>query len=504
MPSSLPFRSPTSQVKANDRSRETLCDLAELTIGYVYNCTRCIIKRVRHPTATKANVTLPRLLGTGSAAALVISNMIGATIFGTTGLMLGALGKPSYIISAWSIGAVFALAGALSYAELGINFPSSGGEYVYLTRAYGNEWGFMSGWVSFFAGFSAPIATSALIFAYYCKSIFPQLGGISVTLGTAAFPLQVGCEQIVATILIAASTGLNCLGIQRTSKVQNILTVSKVLMIILLVVCGFLLGTGRWEYFGQAVARTSTRPLPVEFSVQLLWVMVGYSGWNAATYVAEELRQPVRTLPKALALGTLVVAVLYIGLNLVFIYSTPPNDLRNVIAVGQVAARNLFGDRIGVIFSAAMAVCLMATVNAMVTIGPRVYYAMASNGLFPKAASRLHPKWRTPTVAILSQGLCAILMTATPIPRLFAFIGFSLTIFTVLAVGSVFVFRRNPDWHRLPVLDWLYPLIPASYIVVGVAMIAWGLLFQPGVSIAAIGTIFSGSLAYRFIRRSKR
>jgi APA family basic amino acid/polyamine antiporter len=294
---------------------------------------------------------------------------------------------------------------------------------------------------------------------------------------------------------------LNCFGIKRTSNVQNILTALKVLIILSLVLGGFLLGTGRWDHFSQTVARTSTRPLPVEFIIQLLWVMVGYSGWNAATYVAEELRRPDRTLPKALALGTLVVAVLYLGLNVVFIYATPPNDLREVIAVGQVAAKNLFGGEIATVFSALMAISLMATVNAMVTIGPRVYYAMASNGLFPKAAARLHPTWRTPIIAILSQGLCAILLSATPIPSLFTFIGFSLTIFTVLAVASVFVFRRRTGWQRLPALNWLYPLIPASYIVVGLAMIIWGVVFQPVVSSAAIATILAGAVVYRLVRR---
>jgi APA family basic amino acid/polyamine antiporter len=325
-----------------------------------------------HVAGTKTSLTLPRLLGTGRATALVISNMIGATIFGTTGLMLGALGSAPLIIAAWSIGALFALAGALSYAELGINFPSSGGEYVYLTRAYGKAYGFVTGWVSFFAGFSAPVAAAALIFAHYVTSVFPQLGGFSLTFGPVAFSLRFGSEQVIAAILIASSTMLNCFGVKRASHVQNILTLTKVLIILSLIVGGFLLGTGSWEHFAQTVPRTSNRPLSVEFMIQLLWVMVGYSGWNAATYVAEELRRPDHTLPKALALGTLIVAVLYLGLNLVFIYATPPNDLRDVIAVGQIAAKNLFGNGIAVVFSALMAISLMATVNAMVTIGPRV------------------------------------------------------------------------------------------------------------------------------------
>jgi len=452
---------------------------------------------MRGTPPASVDTALPRLLGTGSAAAMVISNMIGATIFGATGLMLGALGKPSLVIAAWCMGAAFAFAGALSYAELGINFPSSGGEFVYLTRAYGKAWGFMTGWMSFFAGFSAPIATNALIFAYYFARVFPIAGGYSVTFGPAFFPLQFGSEQLTAATLIAASTLLNCFGLQRASRVQNALTLAKITIIIILIASGLLFGAGKWEHFHEAAPRTSARPLPVDFLIQLLWVMVGYSGWNAATYVAEELRNPERTLPRALAMGTACVAVLYLGLNVVFLYAAPPSELLNVIAVGQVSVHYLFGDEVAAIFRVLMTISLMAAVNAMVTIGPRVYYAMALNGLFPSAAGKLHPKWRTPVVAILSQGACAILFTGTRIPNLLTYIGFSLTIFSVLAVTSVFVFRRRSGWRRLPALNFLYPLIPASYVVAGLAMIVWGILFQPWISLVAIGTIGAGAAVYR-------
>jgi APA family basic amino acid/polyamine antiporter len=452
-------------------------------------------------TTTKADRGLLRLLGTGSATALVISNMIGATIFGAPGLMLGALGSPCLVILAWAAGAVFAFAGALSYAELGINFPSSGGEFVYLTRAYGKPWGFMTGWVSFFAGFSAPIAASALIFAHYVARVFPQIGRFSVAIGPAQYNIHFGTEQVLAGGLIASSTLVNIFGIRRASGMQNILTTAKVALIVALIGGGVLVGTGQIAYLGQTVSRVSDRPAGFEFLIQLLWVMAAYSGWNAATYVAEELRQPERTLPRALALGTATVAILYLGLNFVFFYSTPPSGLRNVIAVGQVAATNLFGSGVAVVFSALMAISVMATVNAMATVGPRVYYAMALNGLFPKTAAKLHPTWRTPVAAILSQGVCAALLTVTPIPDLFSYIGFSLTIFSVLAVASVFVFRRNAGWQRLPALDRLYPLVPASYVAVGSAMIIWGILFAPVVSIAALVTIGAGVVAYRFATR---
>jgi len=429
--------------------------------------------------------------------------MVGATIFGATGFMASALGDAKLILTAWAVGALFALAGAVCYSELGVNFPSSGGEYVYLTRAYGPAWGFMTGWVSFFAGFSAPIATAALIFANYVGTFFPFFNPSNTifTVGSGAFSLRFGGAQFLASALIAGFTVLNCFGVARVAKIQNALTGFKVLVIVALVVFGFLMGNGSWENFSAPAARDSTRPLPVEFMIQLLFVMVGYSGWNAATYVAEELKRPERTLPAALAIGTGLVTVLYVGLNMIYIYSTPVASLKGVVAVGKVSAENLFGPQFGVMFSALMAISIMPTVNAMITIGPRVYYAMAKNGAFLKKAAEVHPRWHTPVLAIISQGVCSMLMTLTPIPDLFLFVGFSLTLFTVLAVASVFIFRRRPNWQKLRAVNFLYPLIPTAYILVGVAMIVWGIIFQPVVSLTALSTIALGAGVYHLTRK---
>jgi APA family basic amino acid/polyamine antiporter len=233
----------------------------------------------------------------------------------------------------------------------------------------------------------------------------------------------------------------------------------------------------------------------------MLWVMVGYSGWNAATYVAEEIRRPERTLPMALAVGTAIVAVIYVGMNMVFIYATPVSVMANKpdLAPGAVSAVNLFGPSIGGLWAALMAACLMSTVNAEVTVGPRVYYAMAKNRAFISAAARVHPRFHTPIVAIVAQGLCAILMTTTPFPDLVNYIGMSLTLFTVLSVASLLVFRRRqPGWQRLRAVDFAYPLIPALYILVGTAMVIFGLKEHPIASLSAFATVGAGALVYRF------
>ena len=253
------------------------------------------------------------------------------------------------------VGALFALAGALSYSELGINFPSSGGEYVYLTRAYGPTWGFMTRLGLFLrrlfrahCGRRAGIRLLPLLFLPRAQTI-----GIATRSGRDLFPSRSAGRKPWPACWYCGFTILNCFGVGRTAKVQNVLTGTKIVVIVSFIVLGFLAGNGNWDHFSMPTARTSTTALPAQFVISLLWVMVAYSGWNAATYVAEELRRPERTLPAALAVGTALVTALFLGLNLIYIYSTPLEQMKGVVAVGSLAASNLFGPQVAGIFSAA-------------------------------------------------------------------------------------------------------------------------------------------------------
>jgi len=294
---------------------------------------------------------------------------------------------------------------------------------------------------------------------------------------------------------------LNCFGIKPISRIQNALTGTKVVVIVAFIVAAFFAGQGSWEHFSQHAVRTSSTTLPVQFIVSLIWVMFGYSGWNAATYVAEEIRSPQKNLPAAIAVGTGLVTLLYLGLNLTFIYSTPLEKMKGVPAVGALSASNLFGPGIAGVFAALMAVAIISTVNAMVTVGPRVYYAMAKNRAFFTAAAKVSPKYHTPIVAIISQGVCAILMTMTPFPDLVLYIGFSLTVFTVLAVGSIFIFRRRPGWQKIGALNFAWPLIPVAYVLIGLVTIGYGFVFAFWPSAASLATIAIGAGAYRLVWR---
>ncbi|ODS55725.1 MAG: amino acid permease [Acidobacteria bacterium SCN 69-37] len=444
---------------------------------------------------------LVRQLSYLSATALVISNMIGVGIFTTTGFLAGDLGEPWLVIGIWFVGAALALAGALCYSELAVNFPRSGGEYVYLTEAWGPTWGFINGWVSFFAGFSAPIAAAVLAICAYLAVFFPALGAgtpafASLSLGIAT--IEIGPLQLVACAIVLAFTAINIVGASQVAAVQNALTITKLAVIGSLLLLGFTLGNGDWGHFSEGMTRTSSTPLATQFATSLVFVFYGYSGWNAAVYVAEEIRRPERTLPLALITGTITVALIYAALNVLYIYATPLAGMAGVQAVGAGAAIALFGERAGGWFSIAMALSLLATVNAMSMIGPRVYYAMAQNNAFFPVAARLHPRWQSPWVAVVAQGACCCLLILTgTFESLASYIGFTLFFLSALAVLAIFKFRRRPGWKRSRWVDVAYPAIPLLYV----AMNGWVFYFFARSGQVegwwAIATVAAGALVYR-------
>jgi APA family basic amino acid/polyamine antiporter len=457
--------------------------------------TSAIIRRLV-PTSEPR---LVRQLGTLSATALVVSNMIGVGIFTTTGFLAGDLGRPSLVLAIWFVGAGIALAGALCYSELAVNFPRSGGEYVYLSEAWGRMWGFIDGWVSFFAGFSAPIAAAALAISAYLAYFLPALQ-IDGPAGSTVAGLSAGGAQIVASAIVVVFTALNLIGVSQVAKLQNVLTATKLLVIGIFLIMGFTLGTGDWSHFSEPAIRTSTSSSAAQFAISLVFVFYAYSGWNAAVYVAEEIRDPDRTLPIALACGTLVVALLYVALNALYIYANAPEDMKGVVAVGAHAATALFGGRGGGLFSGAMAVSLLATVNAMSMIGPRVYYAMARDGAFFSAARRVHPRWHTPWIAVLAQGLCAcaLILTGT-FESLAYYIGFTLFLFSALSVLAIFKFRKRPGWKRSRWVDIAYPLVPLIYISMSLWVFVYFVQLRSWEALWSVFTIVAGALIYQII-----
>ena len=451
---------------------------------------------------------LVRQLGPLSATALVVSNMIGVGIFTTTGFLAGDLGRPSLVVGIWFAGALLALAGALCYSELGVNFPRSGGEYVYLSEAWGPAWGFIDGWVSFFAGFSAPIAAAALAISAYLAYFFPALAAdypsaAVISLGIA--DIRLGGAQLVASGVVLVFTIINLFGVSEVARLQNLLTATKLFVIGAFLVLGFSIGNGDWGHFSIDVAeRTSSTTLSAQFAISLIFVYYGYSGWNAAVYVAEEIRDPERTLPFALVLGTLLVAALYAALNVLYIYANSLDELKGVFAVGSRAAESLFGARGGGIFSAAMAVSLLATVNAMSMIGPRVYYAMARQRAFFAAAAKVHPRWNSPWIAVLAQGVCCCVLIVTgTFESLVYYIGFTLFLFSALSVLAIFKFRKRPGWKRSRWVNFGYPLIPLAYVCMNIWVFIYFAQSKGQEALWSLATIVVGALVYHFYVRKQ-
>jgi len=440
---------------------------------------------------------LRRELTLVSATALVVSNMIGTGIFTTTGFLAGDLGRPSLVLSVWLVGALVAVAGCLTYAELGINFPRSGGEYIYLREAWGPAWGFLSGWISFFAGFAAPVAAGALAFSEYLGHFFPSLS-VGAQPGRVIFGwLHLGNGQFVAWGVIAAFTVVNILGLKLASRLQNVLTALKLGILGTFLALAFTAGHGNWSHFTLAATRTSPHSVSAQFAVSLIFVMFAYSGWNAAAYVAEEMRTPERTLPSALLLGTGLVASFYLALNVAFIYALPLESLKGVVRVGATAASALFGSGVGSLFSGIMAVAVLSCVSAMVIVGPRVYYAMAQDGCFFSGAAKVHPRWQTPAQAVLYQAVASGLMVLTgTFERLIYYIGFALILFAALASAGVFRMRRRPNWKRLPAVSWCYPLVPSVFVVAGLWMLVYTLYLRPTESLLGLLTIACGLEVY--------
>ncbi|HUC84739.1 MAG TPA: amino acid permease, partial [Candidatus Acidoferrales bacterium] len=441
---------------------------------------------------------LRRELKFSHTTAIVIANMIGTGIFTTTGFLAGDLGRPSLVIGIWVAGAVIAVAGCLCYAEMGVNLPESGGEYIFLREAWGPLWGFLSGWISFFAGFSAPIAAAALAFSEYTAHFFPAFSVAGSDTGPqAAAWFHFGRGQWLAIGIVLLFSVINIVGLRLAANVQNVITSLKIGVLALFLGFAFALGHGDLHHFSQFASRTSTHSLPAQFAVSLIFVMFAYSGWNAATYVSGEIAKPERTIPAALVAGTLTVAAFYVLLNVAFIYALPLESMKGVVAVGAAAANALFGPRGGSLFSAMMSVGLLSCVSAMVIAGPRVYFAMAVDGCFFRTAARIHPRWGTPVYAILFQGFAAALMILTGnFESLVYYIGFALIFFAALAVAGMIRLRRRTGWKRLAAVNWGYPLAPILFIVASVWMLFYTASLRPKESGLGFLTLVVGAVMY--------
>ncbi len=427
--------------------------------------------------------TLPRRLGLGTATSVMVANMIGTGIFTTTGLMLARTESGWLVLLAWLLGGIVALCGALSYAELATMMPHTGGEYVYLREIYGPLPAFLSGWTSFFVGFSAPVAATAVACAKYL---------------TAAGLLRETwlAEKSTAAGIVLALTAVHYCGLRLGARVQNLLTVLKLVLLFGLISVGFAIGRGSWDFLRDTTGFWAAGR-PSQLGVTLLLAMFAYSGWNAAGYIAGEIKELARNLPRSLLQGKLILTLSYLLMNLLLFFAALPAQLRGIVPVGEVAAVQLFGPGAAAMISTLIALALLSSLSAYVLIGPRVYYAMARDGLFFRFAARVHPRFQTPGLSILAQGACSLVMILTgTFEQLLIYIGFALGIFPLMAVAGVLVLRRREPERPRPYRVWGYPLAPLFFLVVMAAILIVGFVNSPKPALIALATVAAGAPAY--------
>lgn len=410
--------------------------------------------------------------------------MIGTGVFTSLGFQLLEIQSVFVILLLWFVGGVIALCGALTYAELGSALPRSGGEYHFLSETYHPAVGFVSGWVSATIGFTAPTALAAITFGTYLASVVPRLS-----------------PRWLAVGLIGALAATHATTRRTSGGTQRALTYLKVALIAAFCILGWIVTDAPQDLVLLPAAGDGAWIASGAFAVSLIYVNYAYAGWNAATYVIDELDRPRETLSRILLLGTASVMVLYLLLNFTFLYAAPIDALSGKLEVGYVAARFVFGGTGAAIMGVVLALLLVSTVSAMMLAGPRVLLVIGQDFRALRFLARTNAHG-VPVVAILCQSALAVtlVLTAT-FESILVFAGFTLGVSTLCTVASVFVLRwRRPGLDR-PYRVPLYPLPPLVFL----ALMGWTLIYllaqRPREGLAGIAILVIGGAFFVVSRR---
>lgn len=419
-----------------------------------------------------------RVSGT-SAAALVVGNMLGVGVFTTSGFALADLGRRDAVLLAWLVGGLIALFGALSYGALARRIPESGGEYTFLAVTVHPLAGFAAGWVSLLAGFTAPLAAAGLALEAYVGG--DPTGASGGWIGTAA---------------IVAAGLAHGLRLRLGLLAQNIAVAAKLAAIAGLLALGAaLVPEGPIE-----AAPDPAVVSPGAFGMTLVWISFAYSGWNAAVYIGGEVRDPERSLPRALALATLLVTILHVGLNAVFLYAAPVSVLAGRADVAAVAAEALGGAPLQAVVSALVALALMTSISAMMMAGPRVTACMARDGLLP---ARLASGGDAPTAAVVLQVMLAVtVLHIGTLAGLLGAIGFLLGLSASASVAGLVALRMREGAARVPIPG--YPWVPGAFVAATLAASLLMAVRQPIEALTALAVVAAGLPVYALLRVRSR
>ncbi len=426
---------------------------------------------------------------------LIIGVVIGSGIFMTSGIMSEALPSPALLLVVWVLGGLHALAGGLTYAELGAAMPRAGGQYIFLREAFGRLPAFLYGWVSFTAYLTGAVAAVAVAFAAFTSTFIPFVSPDNVIIHA---PFAISAGQILAVFMIVLFSAVNYIGVGVGKTVQNVVTVTKIAAIVLFIAAGLALGRETPD-FSASLPFDSFGSIAVAFGGALVAVFWTFGGWEYVTAVAGEIKDPQRSLPRSLAIGTVTATALYVLLNLVYLRALPMEEMAGVVTIGETAATSLFGSLGGRLMVVAIIISVLGALNGAVLTGPRVYYAMAQDGLFFKRAAEVHPRYHTPASAIIYQGIWAAVLTLSgTFEQLITFVVVVNLLLWMAGAAAVFALRKNrPDMPR-PYETWGYPWVPGLFIFFSGAFVAAAALDAPMESLAGMAFTLLGIPVYLY------
>ncbi len=441
-----------------------------------------------------------RQLGLFDSTMILMGIVIGSGIFIMTGIIAKSLPSGGMLLLVWIVGGGISLTGALVYAELGAAMPEAGGQYVYLREAYGPFVAFLSGWVIFLVYMCGGIALLGVAFSEYFGSFFPLFSNTTYLISTDLFSVTNG--QVVAVVLIILFSLANYIGVVFGKMVQNTLTVIKIGAILLLIIFGLLVDKGVPIDLSFDASGISFSQLVVGFGVAMVAVFWAFDGWNNVNFVAGEIKNPARNLPLALILGTVLVGLIYVMVNVVYLKALPISEMAGVVTIADSASSVLFGTIATMFLTVAILISIVGALNGSVLVGARVYYAMAKDGLFFKKMATVHPRFKTPSVAIVTQAVwSSVLALSGTIEQLFIYIIFSAVIFWIITVAGVFILRKKqPDLPR-PYKTWGYPVTPIIFIIACMGILINTLFESPLESLVGLGITAIGIPVYFYWRR---
>lgn len=450
---------------------------------------------------------LRRVLGAWDGALITIGAVIGTGIFITSADIVRALPHGGLLLLVWAVGGLLTLAGALTYAELGVLYPDAGGIYTFLKEAYGPLWGFLYGWAAFLVIMSGGVAALAVAFGIYFGSFFPffSIDHVLVTVPVGGWTWTLSGGQLAAVGAIVVLTAVNYLGVREGAALQNLLTVLKVGAIVAFVGLGFALPAK------HAIGIASPLPnlgggggaaLLAAFGVSMVAALWTYDGWYGLTFSAGEMRNPGRNLPVGLIAGCAVIMALYLGLNVVYLRALPLDAMAATPRIGETAAAALFGGWGGRAVAAAVVVSTFGCLSSTILYSSRIYLAMARDGVFFRSLAAVHPRFKTPGRSLWAQSGWAVLLTVSgTYEQLYTYVVFAAIVFHVAAGAAVFVLRKKHPGAPRPYRVWGYPWVPALFIAATLILVANTLWEKPAESLWGLGLVALGLPAYAWWRR---